>query len=213
MKNKNGRTPLKLKNIPANPITDDDEVNRKGKGKKSDWIEISLTGKENYPINAVKVEKNINKDLIMNNDNVPMMIESFDSSLAEELGVIRRKLERLRLEKERTEKMLREMDLVLDMEMKEMEMRGKMQKELEMEVVKVQRLNELRSFCMVSETDFLRAARIQSLREIEEAKKIKESQLKEVKSKETENEIDKSEASSSSRLNDDHGMENNLVFV
>ncbi|RZC77959.1 hypothetical protein C5167_002157 [Papaver somniferum] len=200
MKQKNGRTPLQLKNIPANPITDDG-VKSKGKGK-SEWIEISLTGKENYFNVMEKVEKN-NKDLEItqstNNDNVPIKIESFDSSLAEELGVIRKKLERLRLEKERTEKMLREMDLVLDMEMKEMEMRGKMQKELEMEVVKLQRLNELRSFCM-------RATRIQSLREIEEAKKIKESQLKE---EETENEIEKSEASSSSRVNDD---DQSLVF-
>ncbi|KAI3911406.1 hypothetical protein MKW98_010293 [Papaver atlanticum] len=201
MKQKNGRTPLQLKNIPANPITDDG-VKSKGKGK-FEWIEISLTGKENYyPINVMKVEKN-DKDLEINqsnnNDNVPIKIESFDSSLAEELGVIRKKLERLRLEKERTEKMLREMDLVLDMEMKEMEMRGKMQKELEMEVVKLQRLNELRSFCM-------RATRIQSLREIEEAKKIKESQLKE---EETEIEMDKSEASSSSRVNDD---DQSLVF-
>lgn len=156
MKQKNGRTPLQLKNIPANPITDDG-VKSKGKGK-SEWIEISLTGKENYFNVMEKVEKN-NKDLEItqstNNDNVPIKIESFDSSLAEELGVIRKKLERLRLEKERTEKMLREMDLVLDMEMKEMEMRGKMQKELEMEVVKLQRLNELRSFCMVSESDLV----------------------------------------------------------
>ncbi|KAI3874706.1 hypothetical protein MKX03_015183 [Papaver bracteatum] len=202
MKQKNGRTPLQLKNIPVNPITDDG-VKSKGKGK-SEWIEILLTGKENYyPINVMKkVEKN-NKDLEIiqsnNNDNVTIKIESFDSSLAEELGVIRKKLERLRLEKERTEKMLREMDLVLDMEMKEMEMRGKMQKELEMEVVKLQRLNELRSFCM-------RATRIQSLREIEEAKKIKESQLKE---EETENEMEKSGASSSSRVNDD---DQSLVF-
>ncbi|XP_026424322.1 high mobility group B protein 6-like [Papaver somniferum] len=200
MKQKNGRTPLQLKNIPANPITDDG-VKTKGKGK-SEWIEISLTGKENY-FNVMKKVENNNKDLEIiqsnNNDNVPIKIESFDSSLAEELGVIRKKLERLRLEKERTEKMLREMDLVLDMEMKEMEMRGKMQKELEMEVVKLQRLNELRSFCM-------RATRIQSLREIEEAKKIKESQLKE---EETENEIEKSEASSSSRVNDD---DQSLVF-
>ncbi|KAI3993683.1 hypothetical protein MKX01_002696 [Papaver californicum] len=199
MKQDSDRTPLQLKNIPANPITDDDEViKRKGKGK-SEWIEISITGKENYyPINVMKKSK----DLISqssNKDIVPMKTESFDSSLAEELGVIRKKLERLRLEKERTEKMLREMDLVLDMEMKEMEMRGKMQKEMEMEVVKLQRLNELRSFCM-------RAARIQSLREIEEAKKIKESQLKE---EETGNEIEKSEASSSSRVNDD---DQSLVF-
>ncbi|KAI3994155.1 hypothetical protein MKX01_012412 [Papaver californicum] len=198
MKQKNDRTPLQLKNIPADPITDDEVIKRKGKGK-SEWIEISLTGKENYyPINVMKK----NKDLISqsnNNDIVPMKIESFESSLAEELGVIRKKLERLRLEKERTEKMLREMDLVLDMEMKEMEMRGKMQKEMEMEVVKLQRLNELRSFCM-------RAARIQSLREIEEEKKIKQSQLKE---EEIENEIDKSEASSSSRVNDD---DQSLVF-
>ncbi|KAI3847152.1 hypothetical protein MKW92_011445 [Papaver armeniacum] len=202
MKQKNGRTPLQLKNIPANPITDDG-VKSKGKGK-SEWIEISLTGKENYFNVMKKVEKN-NKDpeIIQSNDNVPIKIESFDSSLAEELGVIRKKLERLRLEKERTEKMLREMDLVLDMEMKEMEMRGKMQKELEMEVVKLQRLNELRSFCM-------RATRIQSLREIEEAKKSKESQLKEVKSEETETEIEKSEASSSSRVNDDDDQ--SLVF-
>ncbi|OVA13707.1 hypothetical protein BVC80_1767g30 [Macleaya cordata] len=196
IKQKTNRKPLQPKNFPANP-TDDDLVKRK---LKKQWIEISLTGnsnKENHPAIATTPANKQSHQIATPLTNkqgpdqiakIPMKIESFDSSLAEELSVIRRKFERLRLEKEKTERMLRERDLVLETEMKRMENRGKAQRELEIQVERLQRLNDLRSFC-------IRASRIQSLREIEEAKKIKEAQLKNVKSEDEENEREKSEGS------------------
>jgi uncharacterized protein YdgA (DUF945 family) len=73
-----------------------------------------------------------------------------DSSLAEELSAIKKKLERLRSDKERTEKMLEERAMVLDLQKKELEQRGEAQKRLEIEVDRLYRLKELHSYSMVS---------------------------------------------------------------
>ncbi|KAB2062633.1 hypothetical protein E1A91_A10G169800v1 [Gossypium mustelinum] len=81
-----------------------------------------------------------------------------DSSLAEELSAMRKRLERLRLDKEKTEKMLKEREAVLDSQLKEMEDRGLFQKQLEIEVDRLFRLKELKSYCM-------RISPIKSLRE------------------------------------------------
>lgn len=62
---------------------------------------------------------------------------------------MRKKLERLRLDREKTEKMLRERDLVLESQMKEIERRGEVQKTLEIEVDKLYRLKQLHISCMV----------------------------------------------------------------
>lgn len=79
-----------------------------------------------------------------------MSIESCDLSLADELNAVKRKMERLRLDGERTEKMLRERDLVLELRMKELLQRSQEQRDLEMEVDRLFRLKELRSYCMVN---------------------------------------------------------------
>ncbi|KAA3479934.1 high mobility group B protein 6-like [Gossypium australe] len=81
-----------------------------------------------------------------------------DSSLAEELSAMRKRLERLRLDKEKTEKMLKEREAFLDSQLKEMEDRGQFQKQLEIEVDRLFRLKELKSYCM-------RISPIKSLRE------------------------------------------------
>ncbi|KAE8694992.1 putative Transcript elongation factor IIS [Hibiscus syriacus] len=81
-----------------------------------------------------------------------------DYSLAEELSAIRKRMERLRSDKEKTEKMLREKDAVLDSQMKDMEERGRFQEQLEMEVDRLFRLKEFKSYCM-------RISPIKSLRE------------------------------------------------
>ncbi|KAK6943282.1 hypothetical protein RJ641_028659 [Dillenia turbinata] len=78
----------------------------------------------------------------------PTTIESFDSSLAEELSVFKKKLERMRLEADKTERMLIERDMVLDLHMRELLIRGEVQKQLENEVDRLYRLNQLRSACM-----------------------------------------------------------------
>lgn len=75
---------------------------------------------------------------------------AFDASLAEELRAIRKRLERLRVDRERTEKMLKERDAILELQMKELENRGDIQKNLEIEVDRLYRLKQLHSQSMVS---------------------------------------------------------------
>ncbi|KAF9594548.1 hypothetical protein IFM89_033518 [Coptis chinensis] len=146
------RKPLQPKNF----NTTENVVKKKKLNDQEHWFEISLDGnvnKENNPVSP-EVKK----------------IEPFDSSLAEELNVIRKRIERLRVEKDKTEKLLREKDLLLEMEMKEIQKRGNVQNEVEMEIEKLKRLKELESYCR-------RTAPIKSLREREEEKKIKEAEL------------------------------------
>jgi hypothetical protein len=66
------------------------------------------------------------------------------------LSAIKKKLERLRLDRERTEKMLKEREMVMDLQMKELEQRGEVQKRLEIQFDILYRLNELQSYSMVS---------------------------------------------------------------
>ncbi|KAF5190349.1 myelin transcription factor [Thalictrum thalictroides] len=163
------RKPLQPKNFNSN---DENFQTKKKPNQRQKWFEITLvedSNKENHghPISSI-VKK----------------IEPFDSSLAEELNVIRKRLERLKLEKAKTETLLKKKDLVLEMGLKEIEKRGELQKKVEMETENVLRLKELRTFC-------LRTPAIQSLREREEEKKIKEAELME-KSKENEAETSES---------------------
>ncbi|KAM7463884.1 hypothetical protein LguiA_032005 [Lonicera macranthoides] len=146
---KSGRRPLQPKNSPATPV-----VNNNVKPNLKLGIEISLT------------DNNSNKEnqLIY---TTPTKMESLDPSLAEELSAIREKLDRLRLEREKTEKLLKERDLMLEMQMNEMEKRGQVQRMLEIEVDRLYRLNQLRSSCM-------RVTSIRSLRDKEQEKKVKE---------------------------------------
>ncbi|KAH6769375.1 hypothetical protein C2S51_014711 [Perilla frutescens var. frutescens] len=96
--------------------------------------------------------------------------EAIDPSLADELTAVREKLERLRSEEARNEKVLRERGLMLDLEMKEIINRGEMQKQLELEVDRLYRLKEIKLACM-------RVSRLRSLRDKEEEKKIKQDQV------------------------------------
>lgn len=128
-----GRKPLQPKNSLASPVTEIQILK-----PKKDWIEISVaseSNKENYPICATTPTK--------------LVIEPLDASLAEELSAIKKKIERLRLDGQRTEKMLNEREKLLDLQMKELEQRGEIQKRLEIEVDRLYRLKELQSFSMV----------------------------------------------------------------
>ncbi|XP_019241997.1 PREDICTED: high mobility group B protein 6 isoform X2 [Nicotiana attenuata] len=156
---KSGRKPLQPKNTntPATP-------NNHPKPKTLQSIGISLTqnsNKENLHPKGEKLLPCIQAE-------VP-----FDSSLAEELSAIREKLERLRIDREKTEKMLKERDLLLDLQMKELFNRGELQKELELEVDRLFRLKELRLSCM-------KISPIRTLREKEEEKKMNGYQPKEL---------------------------------
>ncbi|KAK9290857.1 hypothetical protein L1049_009035 [Liquidambar formosana] len=164
---KSGRKPLQPKNCTVNLIVDSSNP----KPKPSKWIDISpikVSNKENHP-----------------NYSTPIKIESFDASLAEELSAIRKRVERLRLDREKTEKMLRERDLVLEMWMKELEQKGEAQNELELEVDRLYRLKELRTSCM-------RVSPLRSLREKEVEKKFKESQSQGVEMEDREESMDES---------------------
>ncbi|GMJ01618.1 hypothetical protein HRI_003831000 [Hibiscus trionum] len=85
-------------------------------------------------------------------------IDLYSTSLAEELSGFRKKMERLRLDKEKTEKMLIEREELLVLQMKEMEERGQVQRQLEIQVDRLFRLKELKSHCM-------RISPLKSLRE------------------------------------------------
>ena len=131
---KSGRRPLQPKNSPANPVPESTPITK----PKQEPITISVavddrSNKENRPIYSTP----------------PTKIDSLDASLAEELSAFRKKIEGLRLDRERTEKLLREKDMVLELKMKELEERGEIQKKLEIEVDRLYRLNELKSHSMV----------------------------------------------------------------
>ncbi|XP_057971080.1 uncharacterized protein LOC131159885 [Malania oleifera] len=152
---KSGRKPLQPKNIPVNQTVDAGKAKR-----KPEWAETVTVGdsnKENRPIVGT-----------------PVKIEAFEPSLAEELSAMRKKIELLRLDWERTEKVLRERDLVLEMQIRELERRGEMQKELEMEVDRLYRLKQLKSSPM-------EISPIRSLREKQGEKKTEEARSQEVR--------------------------------
>lgn len=127
---KSGRKPLQPKNFQANPTVD--FVKAKPKTEC---------------VGHGELKKEKNKVLAVKNG-------SFDASLAEELSAMRKRLERLRMDREKTEKMLKERDAILDFQMKEVENRGEIQKKLEIEVDRLYRLNQLHSQSMVRQHFF-----------------------------------------------------------
>lgn len=137
---KTGRRPLQPINT-ISPNVPPPPINSKKPNPKLGLIEIisdDSSNKENPNPNSNKQNERC-EDPVM-----------FEVSLADELSAIREKMERLRSDKEKTEKMLRERELVMEMKMKEIYQRGEIQKVLEMEVDRLYRLNELRSLCNVS---------------------------------------------------------------
>lgn len=80
----------------------------------------------------------------------PARVEQLDASLAEELVAVRKKLERLRADRERTEAMLKERDGFLAAKMREVEEKGEVQKLLEIEVDRLYRLKQLKLSLAVS---------------------------------------------------------------
>ena len=137
---KSGRTPLQPLNSPANHVNDSSSHT---KPAKQTQIEICIADQSN--------KENIHCPLFSTPPApAPTKIESLDASLAEELSAIRKKMERLRSDRERTEKMLRERDLMLEMKMKEVEERGEIQKSLEIELDRLYRLKQLQSQSVVT---------------------------------------------------------------
>ncbi|VFQ71125.1 unnamed protein product [Cuscuta campestris] len=165
-----GRKPLQPTNSPANrpPVK---AIKPKLKPDPIETLPTQSSNKENvHPLHAPPAGKT---------GKPPGEVELRDSSLADELGAIREKLERLRIDKQMTEKMLRERDEAMDLRMKELMNRGEIQKELELEVDRLFRLNELRISCT-------KVLPIRSLRDRENEKKEKEDQIKEAAETEDE---------------------------
>ncbi|KAK7374087.1 hypothetical protein VNO80_07513 [Phaseolus coccineus] len=148
LRSRSGRTPLQLKNSTADPI----QPSAKPKPKPDrPCFEISLIDKENIPIAAV---------------SIPAAAPP-ETSLAEELSAVKKKLERMKGDKDRTEKILNEKHAMLDVKMKEMEERGEIQKNFEIEVDRLFRLKELKNRCM-------RVSPMRTLREKEQGKIVNE---------------------------------------
>ncbi|KAL5974818.1 hypothetical protein ACLOJK_031489 [Asimina triloba] len=78
----------------------------------------------------------------------------FDASLAEELVAMRRKMERLREEKEKTEEVLSQRERRLDEMMREMERRWTEQRAVQIEVDRIRRLKQLNDSCTVKSPSF-----------------------------------------------------------
>ncbi|XVE80729.1 hypothetical protein DITRI_Ditri15bG0003900 [Diplodiscus trichospermus] len=171
-----GRKPLQPKN---NTATTNDNVGIKQVKPKLKQERENESNKENLDHHHMTMYAKASTP--------PKKIEAvvdlvMDSSLAEELSAIRKKMERLRLDKEKTEKMLKEREDMLDLEMKEMEERGQIQKQLEIEVDRLFRLKELKSCCM-------RISPVKSLRERQkDCGRINEVQSMEIKAVDWEEE-------------------------
>ncbi|KAK4418827.1 hypothetical protein Salat_2295500 [Sesamum alatum] len=157
---KSGRRPLQPMNqISTTPITAKPKTNPAEISGKLDNC-----NKENVP----PINYNNNNNNNYSSSPVKKEYFPFDASLADELTAIREKLERLRIDKEKTEKMLRERGLMLDLQMKEIIDRGEAQKHLEIEVDRLYRLKEIKlAACM-------RISPLRSLRDKEEEKKMKQ---------------------------------------
>ncbi|OIV98537.1 hypothetical protein TanjilG_12123 [Lupinus angustifolius] len=102
-----------------------------------------------------------------------------DSTLAEELEAIKKRIERLRNDREITEKILNEREMILNEKMNDLEQRGEIQKDMEIQVDRLFRLKELKFRCM-------RVSPMRTLREKEQQKIVNQSPSpSKVKSEET----------------------------
>ncbi|KAK4749530.1 hypothetical protein SAY87_026979 [Trapa incisa] len=151
-----GRKPLQPRNSPATPLV----ISLSGSKPKGSLVEIFSAAAESNKENAIVAGPAI----IFTPSKFEPII---DSSLADELNAVRKKLERLRQDREKTEKLLRERDLLLEARMKEIEMRAEVQKKLEIEVDRLYRLKQLQMSCM-------RVSPIRSLREKQQDKTTSE---------------------------------------
>ncbi|CAN1820762.1 hypothetical protein LINPERHAP1_LOCUS29231 [Linum perenne] len=146
---KNGRTPLQPKNSNSEPD-----------------IQISKPSPKPVRVTVDILASDDDKENHLHHSILPIskLIQPIDSSLAEELSAMRKRMERLRLEREKTEKMLKEREMLLDLRMKELQLRGEAQMMLELEVDRLYRLKELHSYSM-------RISPIRSLRDKEQERR------------------------------------------
>ncbi|XP_031486314.1 uncharacterized protein LOC116254846 [Nymphaea colorata] len=128
--------------------------------KNDRWITIPLFGdKEDVKV-ASKVEAE-KVEIVVNND--------MDASLGEELSVIRQRNDRLRAEKAKTEEVLTARDQAIKKMEEELEAWGKAQEKLEMDLLQLIRLKELK--------DCINLQPVESLRERQQSKRKREAPL------------------------------------
>ncbi|KAE9622303.1 hypothetical protein Lal_00036987 [Lupinus albus] len=110
------------------------------------------------------------KLLISSHNNKPPIATSTlpDSTLAEELVSIKKRIERLRIDREKTDKLLNERDIILNEKINDLEQRGEIQKHVEIQVDRLFRLKELKFRCM-------RVSPMRTLREKEQQKIVNQS--------------------------------------
>ncbi|XP_078179541.1 uncharacterized protein LOC144573638 [Carex rostrata] len=158
------RRPLQPKNLNSIPSLENPPKKLKKLNQKTTTQPLiqDNTSKESHLIQVQPsvCEENLKKEKEQDD-------ELREASLAEELEIVRKKRERLRLGREKTEEMLRERDLVLERAMKEMERRAEEQNSIELEIYKFILLKDLR-------TSSMRVYPVQSLRMKEEEKKSRE---------------------------------------
>ncbi|XP_010483146.1 PREDICTED: uncharacterized protein LOC104761732 isoform X2 [Camelina sativa] len=93
------------------------------------------------------VKPKADAELKKKKENLKLNLDTIiDASLAEELSAFKKKLERLREDRERTEKVLKEKDVAMDLQMSHLLQRGDTQKSLEIQVDRLFRLKELHAY-------------------------------------------------------------------
>lgn len=130
---KNGRTPLKPKN----------QLHRNEDTKQPNYrIDLSSSKIKNVVDDSNK--ENLPPTNSTGTKKVEVEVETLiDASLAEELSVIREKLERMRVDKENTNKLLHDRQMAMDVYMNQLLKRGQVQSLLEIEVDRLYRLNQI----------------------------------------------------------------------
>ncbi|KAG9135103.1 hypothetical protein Leryth_011591 [Lithospermum erythrorhizon] len=95
---------------------------------------IITTSKSQVPTLKPKPDHWNKENLISKMNHLKIInIEPFEASLADELTAIRKKMERLKLDKDNTDNLLKERDLMIDMQMNQLQLRGEAQKHLEIQ--------------------------------------------------------------------------------
>ncbi|CAN1772021.1 hypothetical protein LINPERHAP1_LOCUS12081 [Linum perenne] len=133
---KSGRKPLQ----PKNSLTES-EI------QISKPTRIGNENKENNQHHSYQQQQQ-QQPLICSTPPASKLAELTDSSLADELTAMRKRMESLRLDAEKTEQMLKERGKALDLQMKTLEARGVAQIMLELEVDRLYRFKELHSYSM-----------------------------------------------------------------
>ncbi|PIA49084.1 hypothetical protein AQUCO_01300142v1 [Aquilegia coerulea] len=161
-KNKRGKSRKALK--PKDSTSNEANIlaGKISSSPQSDLLDVS--GKENQDALSLTSKRNKRGSKI---------VKESKNSFENELEEIQKKLEQMRIEKEKTEELLKDRDEMLKMKEEELENRGKEQEKLQMELKKLQKAKEFKptmSFPLV-----------QSLREKEEDKKGKKKKQEKLK--------------------------------